>query len=356
MRPLRFLALACIVLGSALADEAQQVASHAPPAAPTSVSLRVTKSVKVAEMATPFPIPIECDVDGNIYLKTDTDGYPAIHEFDARGERIATIGASACPDISVQVTGQFSITPDGRVHQLVFPKDSRYRYVVIFNRDGSCHSKIKIDVPFSFVPYQIATFPTGNMLIAGLRWSADPEVKAMWPYTALFSADGTVLKEIELEDDIEIHKLGAQGDPRVTSPGDPSGNKAVARGIMKTASDGNVYLMRRLSPAVVYAISASGAVVRRFLVSPGEVELMPSTMQIAGGRLAILFRNVQTNSTTLKVVDLEGHEVATYQEQVDKGKPQLGLAFACYSASPERFTFLTTFEDNRLGFKIAEPR
>jgi len=34
----------------------------------------------------------------------------------------------------------------------------------------------------------------------------------------------------------------------------------------------------------------------------------------------------------------------------------LGPAFACYTDNPERFTFLTTTEDNRLGLVTATPQ
>jgi hypothetical protein len=177
----------------------------------------------------------------------------------------------------------------------------------------------------------------------------------MSPYTALFSSSGNVLKAIELRDDAELERRAIEGDPKVASVTNPSGNSAVARGQMELASDGNVYLMRRMSPAVLYAISEGGAVVRRFTVDPGESDLMPTEMHIAGSRIAILFRNVRTNRTLLKLVNLEGKGVASYTEPTENGKPKLGLAFACYSFPPDKFTFLTTFDDNRVGLRIAEP-
>jgi hypothetical protein len=308
-------------------------------------------------MAEPFAMPIECDLDGNIYLKTDNDGISSIHKLTPKGERAAAFMASACPDIRVQVGGFFTVGLDNRVYQVAFPEDEPKRYVLVFNPDGSCHSKIKLDVALWFIPYQIATYPSGTMLITGLRSSADPEVQATWPYTALFSSSGSLLKAIDLEDDAELHKHAAAGDPKYSSPTNPSGNTAIARGVMQVARDGNVYLMRRVSPALIYGISEGGAVVRKITVDPGESDLMPSEMHIAGNRIAILFRNVRTNLTLLKVVDLEGKPIAEYAEPINNGKHILGAGFACYSYPPrDTFTFLATLEDRKLGFRIVEPQ
>jgi hypothetical protein len=126
---------------------------------------------------------------------------------------------------------------------------------------------------------------------------------------------------------------------------------------MQLAADNNVYLMKALSPAMIYAISEGGAVVRRFAVDPGDANMVPKAMHVAGNRLALLFHDSRTNRTLLKLVDLAGKEVTDYHEPVDKnGKPHLGLAFACYSTPPDKFTFLTTLEDDKLGLRKAEAR
>jgi hypothetical protein len=47
----------------------------------------------------------------------------------------------------------------------------------------------------------------------------------------------------------------------------------------------------------------------------------------------------------MKIVDLAGHEIATYDQARVDGKPKsdsLGSAFACDTANPQRFTFLTS--------------
>ena len=79
-------------------------------------------------------------------------------------------------------------------------------------------------------------------------------------------------------------------------------------------------------------------------------------MHIVGRKIAVLFREALTHEQFVKVVDLDGREIATYSDTVVNGMSTLGLAFACYTEDPEQLTFLGVAEDNRLQIKIAAPR
>lgn len=94
--------------------------------------------------------------------------------------------------------------------------------------------------------------------------------------------------------------------------------------------------MRRLSPAIVYAISPAGEVVRRFTIDPQNPDYMPLVLHTSGNRIAILFREPQTRQELIKTIDLEGREIATYEERMNGTYGELGSAFACYSQNPER--------------------
>jgi hypothetical protein len=89
------------------------------------------------------------------------------------------------------------------------------------------------------------------------------------PLPALFLGRYT-LKEVKLKDDDALRDLAASGDARVNSATNPQANYAVEFGHMQAAADGNVYLMRWITPTIFYAISPGGAVVRRFVVDPGD--------------------------------------------------------------------------------------
>jgi len=145
----------------------------------------------------------------------------------------------------------------------------------------------------------------------------------------------------------------------VSRPGYPQTNKAVDFSEIETGADGNAYLMRWTNPAVFYAISPGGEIVRWFTVDPGDSSFYPSGMHTFQNRIAVLFLDGQTHDKIMKIVDLEGREIATYDELRADGKPtggMLGSAFACYSENPTRFIFLGASDDDRLQYWIAEPR
>jgi hypothetical protein len=79
-------------------------------------------------------------------------------------------------------------------------------------------------------------------------------------------------------------------------------------------------------------------------------------MHVSGNRIAVVFFQPQSRETRMKVVDLQGQEIGTVKvEGKPKPKP-IGEAFACYTAYPGRFVFLSAGDDNNLQFLVAEPR
>jgi hypothetical protein len=82
-------------------------------------------------------------------------------------------------------------------------------------------------------------------------------------------------------------------------------------------------------------------------------------VHVSENRIAILFVNRQTMHKVIKIVDLEGHEMAVYTEPIAGGKPAgdiNSLALGCYTQNPDRFTFLGAGEDAKVQFRIAEGR
>ena len=307
----------------------------------------VTKLVVKSEMARSFVDPMTCDQDGNLYLITQMDAVSGIRKLNAKGERMALFVGSAATDLQVQVAGYFSVAPNGGIYQLAYLRNTVDRAMLVFKNDGTLRSGIKLQPGFSWTPTQVAAFSSGDVLVAGMR--DDTHV----PFTGIFDSTGTLRKQVILADDEEIQAMVADG--RAES-GHRYGNRAVELGQMEKADDGNVYLMRRLSSPILYAISPRGEVVKRFVVDAGSADFIPDSMHIAGGRIAILFREPQTREKFVRILDLNGKKLATYYEPMEDGRGILGNAFACYSDNPERFTFLYTSQDGNLGFKIAEPR
>ncbi len=168
---------------------------------------------------------------------------------------------------------------------------------------------------------------------------------------------------MQLEDDAYINQQRSWGDSRFTlgpAQVNSSINYAISRGEMKLGGDGNVYLLRWLNPAVIYAISPAGEIVRRFTVDPGDTELTVRGMEIAGNRIAVVFRRSKEGEPVqqelIKVVGIEGNKVATYGMPMADGHVAFGISLACYTQNPEQFTFLGWTKDEKMVLNITEPQ
>jgi len=322
---------------------------------PTSVlHLTPVETIQVKnELAAGFA-DFTCDEDGNVYLGAETWA-GSIRKLNPKGDLLTTFDRYSNPDIEVYGAGSYALTPDGDLYTWVGNKKDRYFYVIVFGPDGKYKSKIKIDPGFPWIPGPFAVFRNGNLLMTGQEYDRDVR-QTMLPFTALFRSDGKLLKEVWLEDDERIYNQARGGDPKLTSISVPANNRAVSWGRVQTGNDGNIYIMRWLSPAVFYVVSPSGEVVRRFTVDPGRSGLLPVTMHISANRIAVLFREEGTREQQMKIVDLNGEEVATYDATSPEPKKPLGAAFACYSAKSGRFNFLATDDERRILFRILEPR
>lgn len=326
-------------------------------AEPSALTLAGNIVIK-SEPAAIFVHPIKCDADGNIYLLNNTQGTSGIRKFGPKGERLAVFAATSAADLTIGLGTYFAVT-DGKVVQLAYQRDKLERVVIAFNKDGSYKSGIKLESPRGaqdWAPMQIAAFASGDFLIAGSIF--DPNGKIRVPFTGIFDSSGTLKREVVLSDDTDLQKMAESGDPRVVAPGHEFMNSAIEAGQAELADDGNVYVMRKISPAIFYAVSPAGEIVRRFTIDPGESDYTPVAMHTAGNRIALEFWEPQSRKELIKVTDLEGREIATYDGTVKDGDAQrpVGGAFACYAQNPERFIFLFTSDDGYLGFRIVEPR
>lgn len=303
-----------------------------------------------------FYPPLKCDADGNIYIQNDPTS-PGVRKLNPKGERVRDFRATST-DLRVDVAPYFNVSGDGELYELVYAHEVTSRYVFTYGSDGTLNSQIKLDPGFVWMPHFVAAFPSGQLLVSGSEHSRD-EGAPVWAFTAVFSSDGRLLKEIKLEDDDALHKMAESGDARITSPSIPESNTAIDYGNLEMGADGNAYLMRATNPAIIYAISAGGEVVWRFSIEPGDANYRPMSMHLSQQRIAVMFFDEATHDKLIKIVDLEGHDVATYDELRAHGQPvnhMLGLAFTCYMTNPERFIFLGSGENSRLELWIAEPQ
>jgi len=294
-----------------------------------------------------------CDGNGNVYLGRSGSG-DSIHKINSKGELVASFNPEANPDFEIYGVGHFYVTPDGEVYVPVGSKTSIYWRILVYKSDGSYSTNIKPDAGVPVAPATVAVFPNGNVLMTGNKLDRNSKLFII-PFAGIFRPDGKLLKKITLEQEEHLPDTSAM---RNLSPGQPMpviSNRAVDWGQTQPASDGNIYIMRWGSPAQFYAVSPGGEVVKRFSVDPGSSSFDPDRMHISGGRIAVVFRSASSNEI-MKIVDLDGQELENYEISPSGSKAEPLGVFACYTQSPERFTFAITNEDLKLKLKQVEAR
>lgn len=286
---------------------------------------------------------VTCDEGGNVYARKydgtdDSVLHAPVRRIGADGRVTQSFGvADASPDL---VQG-FFVASDGKVSLVAWAgarvHSGNRAYVMEFEANGSPKSTIQVDTEEWFLPAHIAVFKSGEFLLSGRRGSR--------PFTGVFTPDGKLISTIFEPEDEELQKRAEAGDPDVQVTESNSSNDAVDLGGVAVGSDGNAYLMRRTSPALIYVISARGEVIRKLRINADEsLRWFPEQLQSFPGGLVVLFDNRAGDTRVLKAVDLQGNPIASYGIG---GDPRVGV-LACYA--PPTFTFLDTTETDGHGY------
>ena len=289
--------------------------------------------------------PAKCDADGNLYIRkyaTDRPLLSPVVKIDTEGKRVALFDPAAVSQLKLDRADAFSPAPDGGFYQIGAVGIARPQiYVLHFSADGSPSTPVLLDADFQ--PFQFAAFASGNLLASGFQRDPQSKSDSGRPYTAVFSADGRLLAQLSLEPPppapVAAKSAGKPtiGDSRTSTP-------TVDLSDAEASADGNIYAMRRSSPALIYVISSAGKILRTLKIKPPAPGVMPSTFHVSANRLAISFWDDNTSTQTLVVTDAQtGRRIATYS---DPGT--LGPSFACYAADEGVFTFLHLGEGNTL--------
>jgi hypothetical protein len=297
-----------------------------------------------------------CDAKGNVFvtawnpegegpadrplLMFDSAGILKMHFASSRKD----LGLSAAAPSYQPPYQPTALVSDGGVVRLVWSYDGMS--LDVFSADGKLISITPLDPP-AIIPYQLAVFPSGELLVSGLEHVHSRRALAAYKsFTAVYSKEGHLQKRLALPEDTEIDAAAEIGDSRYAQ-GPMFGNRAVEGGAARLGDDGNVYLMRRTSPATVYVISAAGELLRTLRIGPEDTGQMPIDMQVAAGRIAVEFSLScsagQCQGTNFTVSDATtGQKLSEYSDSSVPG------VLACYSAKPERFTFLTVSDNHKL--------
>jgi len=319
-----------------------------------AIALHETSRKSIAsEMGGAFMFPAKCDADGNLYIRkfaTDRPLLGPIVKVDPEGKRIAFFDPAAVSQLKLDRADAFSPAPDGGLYQIAAVGAANSQiYVLHFSSDGTPATPTRLDADFQ--PFQFAAFTNSNFLVSGFQRDPQNMSDPGRPYTAVFSADGRLLAQLSLEPPPEpAHATPksavkpAISDARTSTP-------TLDLSDAEASPDGNIYALRRSSPALIYVISSVGKIFRTLKIKPPANGVMPNTFHVSANRVAVSFWDDNTNTQTLVITDAQtGRRIATYS---DAGA--LGPSFACYSAAEGVFTFLHLGEGNTLEVIHAEP-
>jgi hypothetical protein len=281
-----------------------------------------------------------CDGSRNTFLRTYSA--PAsglinpdllqspIQEIDAAGHWLQKFAVTAIqPRL---VGGNFFVGHTGEVYQVAWTPRKSPVWVIVFSSKGTEQRIINISVEFQ--PYQIAVYSTGELFLSGLEYPNERDREMHTPFAGIFAQDGTILRKLAFAEDRKIQAAAEEANPAFVSVNTPwQGNLAVEYGDVAVGADGNVYLLRRTAPALIYAVSARGEVLRTLTIREGNGDWLPVSIVSAGNNLAVTFHRDSPDSTVVRMIDFKGKDLSTYQLDKDFGE-----VLGCYVA-PE-FYFL----------------
>jgi len=316
------------------------------PVTGSALALHASSTMNVAsEMGGAIMSGSKCDADGNLYIRKYAMDRPLLGpvvKIDRDGKRIALFDPAAFSQLALDRADAFSPASDGGMYQIAQSGVLKPRiYVLHFSSDGSVSSPVRLNADFEV--YTFAAFADGNFLLSGVKRDVRDKNDRGRNFTAAFSSDGRELAQLAFQEPAAAQKKQNLNDAEKAAP-------ILDLAEAEVGSDGNLYVMRGSSPALVYVIAPTGEIVKTFRVASPLASSRPSAFHVSGNRLAISFQNEDRQSATMVVAEAQtGRKIASYDDA-----PGLGTTFACYSANEGVFTFVKLGEANSLELIRAE--
>ncbi len=300
----------------------------------------------------------KCDSDGNLYIRkyaVDRPMLGPVVKIDADGRRVALFDPAAFSQLALDRADAFSPAPDGGLYQIAQSGVLKPRiYVLYFSSDGSPSSSTHLDADFEV--YTFAAFANGNVLVSGVRRDVQNKDDHGRNFTAVLSADGRELAELSFQDARKSVTAGTKSNSAVQPK--EALKKDRLEGVQQMLDladaevgiDGNLYVMRNSSPALVYVIAPTGKIMDTLKVTGPRTGSVPSAFHVSMNRMAVSFWDEDSQTQTMVVADAQtGRRIASYADPTG-----LAPSFACYSANEGVFTFLNLGEGNALEVIRAE--
>ena len=271
---------------------------------------------------------VRCDDQGNVYSRPFDPDKP-IEQFSAP---IQVVTSEAKPSKSIPANGRF-FPAKGKLYVLSQNVNSEL-VVKELADDGSVRAQTELHLGSYVAVQHFAVFNSGEYLVvgfAGTITATKPHLRT--PLTAVFAADGHLIKKIYEPEDEDARQHAEGSDPKYFRCCSDSDNEFVGWNADVTAgTDGNVYLLHGAYPQLVYVISPAGEVLRKFQVDSGNPELTSNSIKFYDNRLAIGFDwPGETPESLIKVVDLNGSSIADYK--VKEGPKDSSPILACYNSA-----------------------
>jgi hypothetical protein len=237
--------------------------------------------------------PMKCGLDGVLYARfASASSEPGVTLIGDDGKMISKIRLSEIPEFSENDFYDFA-PASGNVFLLSgkekphFPTVTNY-YISRFKIDGTYISSALLDIGFrpDFEPRGLAAFPTGNLLISGVAKGHDvPFV----PLTAIFTEAGQFLHQVVLKDDVTDNDAKQKTIDSSFPPAQQKRN-LIEVTFLRSADDGNVYLMRNTPTGPVFVVTPGGSARRIPLAPPVNGADLEGVMA-DGGLLVAQYRS-----------------------------------------------------------------
>lgn len=311
----------------------------------STLTLHAVSTLNVAsELGGAFKSGSKCDADGNLYIRKFALDRPLLGpvvKIDRDGKRVALFDPAAFAGLGLDRADGFSPAADGGIYQIAQKGVTNPRiYVLHFGSDGAASAPVMLDADLEV--YTFAAFAEGNFLVSGVRREVQNRKDRGRNFTAVFSADGRELKELSFP--------GGADSAHAKTTADDEASPMLDLADAEVGSDGNLYVMRRSVPALIYVIAPSGKIMRMIKVAAPAAGAVPNVFHLSGNQLALSFGSEQGDAMTMVVVDAQtGRRISSY---ADPGG--LGPSFSCFAANEGAFTFLKLGESNELEVIRAE--
>jgi hypothetical protein len=277
--------------------------------------------------------PLKCDDRGDVYFRFPSRGvYFDVARISSDGSQKATYRFSDDPDLKGASAQDFAIAEGGTIFELV---QHQGYYVVEFSADGKIKSKMKLVSEAPLNLSQLAALPGGNFFVSGSLVGDKTGHNAGKPFNAIFDSSGNLIRKISFKNDAKASKSPKKPDwVGESNPGTYYGQTLLG-------SDGNLYVMRAVSPAIVYVLSPDGSLVRTLRIQTSTKDARPWALLMQGGELAVEFDipDAKTDSDAIiRVVNARSGQAV-----VDYRTTRQISSVACYTR--DGFTSIGSDED-----------